>query len=694
MFPESAWSAQELAVIQKLQEKVAATRQVIGLTDTHPHQAEREAEFLRLWNELLPQVQAVSLTLWDTALQRACLQPDDRFLFLKTLPPFDLLPLSREQIYTLRLQSENLAREASRQQTGSVEIDLDEIYERFGSEAGLNPEQVAACAEAEHTLERILARPLVPILQLAQAAHAQNKTILVLADTALHKNNLVELLQQAGYPLTPTQLFTTAEHRTSLANGSLLRRAAKSLSLPTHQILHLGQDPEIDATAARLAEAPCLLHPYGPPTAPTTQHQALDIRHTESLLRGTARTLTFPPSLPPDDQSFWLQLGALSVGPLLTTFTLWLAAQWQRQHIQHAYFLGRSGQLLHQLYQALQQHHPELPPAEHLQASRRAYLLPTLGCQHSPDLSALFTGYGACPVAELIAQLDLDPTLFTAAFIKAGFHSPETPIDPRQNPVRLQRLFRDPELLNALTERAQAEREILLRYLQQQRLTTGCPTALVDLGWNNTATKSLLTILHHEEIHHNLIGYHLLTLPGAQAPQLVDYSYHSYLAHNGEPLSLSQTLSEGRALLHTLCAGDQPPLRYFTLHHNSIQPYFHSHRADPEQAAQLHTLHQGILAYAHAIFQSPLHTTLFDTPPEIAATEFARLTLNPTAEEALKLGALHYLNGTPHPHPLATFPHPSLSPQELLATYEHADWKPGLLHQHTPQSWLLRQLAG
>ncbi|PAW76079.1 MAG: hypothetical protein B9S32_16365 [Verrucomicrobia bacterium Tous-C9LFEB] len=693
MLSESAWSAQELAAIEELQKKVSATRRTLGLSTTPVSSTEQETEFLRLWNELLPQVQAVSLTLWDTALQRTCLQPDDRFLFLKTFPPFTDLPLSREQIYALRIQAEEAARQAGRQQTGSTEITLDEIYERLGREAGLTPPQISDCIQAEHKLECLLARPLVPILQLVQSAHAQNKTILILADTVLGKNHLLELLLHAGYPLTADTLFTTAECRTSLANGSLLRKAAKALSIPTHQILHLGHDPEADATAARLAEAPCLLHPYSTSNSPSAQHQSLDVRHAESLLRGTARTLTFPPSLPPDDQSFWLQLGALSVGPMLTCFTMWLASQWQRQHIQHAYFLGRSGQLLHQLYQILQQHHPELPPAEHLHASRRAYLLPTLGCQYSPDLPTLFMGHGACPVAELLAQLDLDPTLFATAITKAGFHSPETPIDPRQNPVRLQRLFRDPDLLGALTERAQGEREILLRYLQQQRLTTDCPTALVDLGWNNTATKSLLSILHHEEIHHNLTGFHLLTLPGAQAPQLVDYRYHSYLSHNGEPLSLSQTLSAGRALLYTLCAADHPPVRYFTHLHNSIKPLYNPLPPDPEQTAQLNTLHQGIFAYAHAIFHSPLHTTLLDTPPEIATAEFARLAITPTPEEARKLGALHYLNGAPRPRPLALFSHDTLSPQELLSTYQQADWKPGLLHQHTPQSWLLRQLV-
>lgn len=693
MLSESAWSAQELGAIEELHKKVTATRRALGLSTATTSSVEQETEFLRVWNETLPQVQAISLTLWDTALQRVCLQPDDRFLFLKTLPPFTELPLNREQIYALRIHAEETARQASRQQTGSTEITLDEIYERFGREAGLTPQQVTACVQAEHTLEHLLARPLVPILQLAQAAHAQNKAILILADAVLDKNHLFELLQQAGYPIPADRLFTTAECRASFTNGSLLRKAAKALSLSTHQILHIGHDPELDATAARLADTPCLLHPYSPSIQASAQHQSLDVRHAESLLRGTARTLTFPPSLPPDDQSFWLQLGALSVGPLLTCFTLWLASQWQRQHIQHAYFLGRSGQLLHQLYQILQQHHPGLPPAEHLHASRRAYLLPTLGCQYSPDLPTLFMGQGPCPVAELLAQLDLDPTLYGPAMAKAGFHSPETPIDPRQNPVRLQRLFRDPDLLSALTERAQGEREILLRYLQQQHLATDCPTALVDLGWNNTATKSLLSILHHEEIHHNLTGFHLLTLPGAQAPQLVDYRYHSYLAHNGEPLSISETLTAGRALLYTLCAADQLPVRYFTHQHNGIKPHHNPLPTDPEQTAQLSTLHQGILAYAQNIFQSPLHTTLLETPPEIAIAEWARLALTPTPEEARKLGALHYLNGIPHPRSLAQFPQPSLSPQELLNLYQQADWKPGLLYQQTPQSWLLRQLV-
>lgn len=695
MSTESAWLDQEWEEIRQLRQKITETRQALGLASDAPSQSEREIEFLESWNRLLPDADAVSIGLWGTALVRACLDADDRFLLLKDAAPFAVLPVTREQIHTLRIQSEQDAIQAQRQQTNSAPVTLQDIYARLGSELDLGPEQIAACLEAELNLERNLARPLPPILQLIQAAHAQNKIILLADESPLDHAFLLELLQRAGYPIESKHLFTTSDLRVNSGINGLLRKAAKTLGLAPKKILHLSCDPEADTPAARQSDTPSLIHPYPAFPFHHTRHQSLEVRHIESLLHGTAQAIP----LPENENTFWFQLGAQTLGPLLASFTLWLASQWREHHIQHAYFLGRTGPLLNNLYQILRQYHPDLPTSSHLHASRRAYHLPSLGCQHAPDLCSLLAHHCPCTVGDLLDRLNLDSGQFTDVLVKAGFHSPQSLIEYGQHSIRLQRLFRNPDLLAALDERAQIERTHLLLYLKQQHLVTDRPAALVDLGWNNTVTKSFLAILHHEEIHHHLQGYHLLTLPSAQAPQQPHYLYHSYLTENGEPLSLSEPFRNGRALLHTLCASLQSPLRHFAPGESKIEPVWNRHPFTPEQTAQLFDLHRGILAYAQSLFENPLHLSVYDPvciPPEIAAASTLPLLNSPTTEQARKLSSIPYYDGNANPRPLAAFPlenRAPLNPSALLDIYERTVWKEGLLHLDTPESWLLQHLV-
>lgn len=695
MSSECAWSVQDWKTIRQTYQKIVQTRRAFGSSPIHPSCPEVELDFLRRWNVSLSETKAVAIDLWGTALVRNCLAPDDRFLFLKEFPPFNSLAYSREEIYTLRLQAESDARQSRRQQSGFAEVTLHEIYTRLGQEIGLSEEQITAGIEAEHSVERCLARPNLPVLQLIQPLRDQGKECLFVAETPHDSHFLHELLTRAGYAVKIDHLFTSAEHRLPFSTGALLRKAAKSLSLPVSQILALTSEPTLDATFARQSEFSILSHPYAPsPTVPSPR-RTLVLQPIASLLHGTARQLPF--TLPSVENPFWFQLGVRTLGPLLASFTLWLANEWNRQRIQHAYFLGRSGHLLLGLYQVLREHHPELPTAQHLHASRRAYLLPALGCTHAPEINALLHRQYPTPIGELLAAFELNPAHYTEAFDKAGFHSIDTPIDPEQNPIRLQRLFRQPEILSALNEQAQSERATLLGYLKQQQLITDRPAALVDLGGNTTTVRALLAVLQHEEIRHHLTRFHLLTLPGAETPQHPQYHYHSYLAHNGEPRSLSEPFTTGRPLFHALCSAYRPLVRYFAENDARILAICSPVTHTPEDQAKLHSLHQGILAYAQNLFSSPLHQLLLtNIPPEIAAENTLALLTHPTYEEASQLGALPDPDGGKNPPPLATLPygkHETPSPEQLLSLYHRTAWKPGLLHGETELSWYLRQLV-
>lgn len=685
------WTRQDSDSLIKLHKKIQATRQQFGLELAQKQQEPLEEAFLKEWTQALPGAEAIALDIFDTALLRTILDSKDVFLFLKTLPPFESLPLSGESIRELRVQAERDMCEARRQQTGFAEASLTEIYGRFVSDVGLPADKIAQCIAAEQTIERALCRVNFPIQRLAQEAVESKKRLLFIADSCHEKEFLLELLERAGYSVSHESLFVSSESHQGKHNGALLRHACRSARLEPSTVLSIGST-KTDAEGARIAGMPHLTHPFTLATPRSrSRHGEWSALKKESLLRGTA--LSISRSQPKPDLAF--QLGCEVFGPVLTGFTFWLANRWREEHIKQAFFFSSGSAILHQVYQILRAVQPDLPTASILHASKRAFVVPSLGCEYSQDVMTLLAGGNRRPAREFFSYLDLKPEPLMEAFAYAGVRSLDDPIDPHTSPIRLVRLMRHPDVITALTRRSVIERKALLLYLEQKGGLKNHPCALVDFGGDNVIQRSLLSILNHEKISHNLTAYYLNTFSQAQTPQLPAYRYQSYLCHNGEPSDRAQLLDSCSALMRMACSQPGGFLRCFAKAKGKIEPVIEPLQFPEEQLGIIHSLHEGILACALAMVSHPLHNSLADIPPEIAADELTRFLSAPTPQEVSTLGTIEWNDDgeSASGQPLAAFGHESLDLQDLIDSYRKAAWKQGLLSLDTTQSWLLRELV-
>jgi predicted HAD superfamily hydrolase len=688
---EQSWKARDSERAGQLHRNIQEARRELGLDFASSRRERREREFIALWNATLTRAKALSVDIFDTAIVRCLLAPNDVFLFLKEIAPFAGLPLGCEQIHELRRQAELDARALLRQRTGSVEVMLEEIYAGFVRKAALDPALIPDLVAAERTVELAVCRAHPIVRRLIRQAVEQGKSLLFVSDTFHSRDFLHQLLTQAGYSISPDRIFASCEFREGKYSGRLLLEACQALKLMPGEVAHLGDNAESDGKGAGIAGMPVLLHPYAASPVDPHRHHALGARRIESLLRGTIQTV----AKTEHKKEFWFELGCETFGPLLAGYVLWLITQWRRDKIEHVFFLLRDGLILRQVYEVFREMKPGLPASELLPSSRRAFAVPALSCDQTRNIDALLVSGNRRPAGEFLSRLDLDPAPFAEAFAQAGFQSRDEIVDHRDDPIRVLRLFRNKEVLAALSRRALVERKLLVRYLEQQRVSGDRPTALIDVGWNNTIQKSLLAVLDQEKIAHQLHGYYLGTLGAAQDFQLRDYRYRSYLCHDGEPVTLSDPIASCRVILEIVCTSFEGSLHTFTKVGGKIEPVFEPADSTPAQSEIVRAIHEGILSYARSLAAQRLLDGLGEISPEIAAGNLVRLITRPTPEEAERLGALEHGDGAGSltRKPLAAFGHDSLEPRALLDSYRNAYWKEGLLALDTAQSMNLRQLV-
>jgi hypothetical protein len=111
------------------------------------------------------------------------------------------------------------------------------------------------------------------------------------------------------------------------------------------------------------------------------------------------------------------------------------------------------------------------------------------------------------------------------------------------------------------------------------------------------------------------------------------------------------------------------------------------------QCRHLEAIHDGAVAFAEEYRRRSAPLRLPPISPEAAAERFFRVVLQPTPEEARLLGeTVHCDNlGSASQHVSARL-EPGTDPAALIAAYEQAHWKQGLLAQATPETAALRTL--
>ena len=626
----------------------------------------------------------VSFDIFDTAIVRKCQAPRDVYLFLADYEPFKGRGDSRH-VAQLRQQAEDNARRRCHQATSSGEATLFEIHTELAAMAGIDPALVSQMVAAEETIELSLCITHPFLHQVYRRAHSAGKTVWFVSDSYHNAEFLKKLIASCGYNNPADRVISSCDERCSKGSGKLLPRLFAAAGLKKSDLVHIGDNMNSDCVFPSQAGINGVWHPLAGAAEGIASSQSREQALASGIAAWGART--FEPARP-----FWWRFGFGIAGPLLVGFSWWLHQKMKEDGIERAYFMLRDGDVLKRIYDVLMEGCSDAIPSTLLESSRRAYMLSALGPTAPSLTSQLFVSENPRPVRDFLERLCIRTNDLLPVFQLAGFSDPNEVVSAN-DVERLSKLFSNPKVIERISARSAEERELLMRYLRQERVVGQKErVALVDIGWNATIQKSLNHAANHARVPHDTVGYYLGTFAPSQRDAISPM--RGYLCELGAPNERFRPLAEFRQLIEFICTSTRGSLKHFESHGKLVVPVIAEPDHDETQMAAIRELHEGAVEYAALMREEGAVFGVSTLDPASASAPIYRLMANPNAEEAKMIGAMSHGDGMglSTSRKFAAFSGGNFSADKVLADFGQAYWKAGMLNQQTPESMMLRTL--
>ena len=626
----------------------------------------------------------ISFDIFDTAIVRKCQSPRDVFLFLADHAPFKGHGDSRH-FAELRQLAEDSARKRVHATMGTGEATLFEIHTDLAVLAGFDAALVPQMVAAEQAVELSLCTTHPFMQQVYRRAHANGKAVWFVSDSYHNAAFLRRLLASCGYSNPADCVMSSCDERCSKGSGKLLPKLLDAARVSRAEFIHVGDNMNSDCALPTQAGINGVWHPLAGAPDGVSPSQSREQAMAIGLAAWGSRT--FEPARP-----FWWRFGFSVAGPLLVGFSWWLHRKMREDGIKRAYFMLRDGDVLKRIYDVLMEGNPHAVPSSLLESSRRAYMLPALGPSAPSLTSQLFVSENPRPVRDFLERLCIRTNDLLPAYQQAGFSGPDD-IAGASDADRLSRLFSNPKVVERISQRSADERDLLMRYLKQERVVgVNERVALVDIGWNATIQKSLNHSANTARVKNDVVGYYLGTFAGAHRDAISPM--HGYLCELGAPFDRFRPLAEFRQLVEFICTSARGSLHHFAIQGKTVVPVIAKPDHNERQMDAIRELHEGAVDYAALMREEGGAFGVDSLDASSACSALYRVISHPTAEEASYIGAMQHGDGmgSNASRSFAAFSGGAFTADKILSDYHRAYWKAGMLNQQTAESMMLRTL--
>lgn len=431
---------------------------------------------------------------------------------------------------------------------------LREIYGAVAAALVAEAARGEAWASAEEDLERRVTVPVPGAIERLEAARATGRVVFV-SDTPHSEDFVKSLLLQHGLARPEDLVFTSSERQVSKSHGGLFEVVAEALG-GGHDFQHVGDNPRSDVAAARVEGWPGTLLPQGrlsryerllEESAGATDNVTSWIAGASRLARLEAAGRGVPRPL--------AEVGSGALGPLLVGFAVWVTAQARQRGVRRLYFVARDGEVMLAAARHVIGHLAPDLELRYLYGSRKPWIFGATATSEE-FLTDWVTARPDYTARTLLARVDLTPEQ-VVGIEPLGCCGPERAdqaLTPDERVELAEALQREP-LREMVRERAARAAEDTLRYLAQEGLTDGTPSALVDAGWGGRTAQAFDHLLSQVDARH--VDHFLIGIRGSRedlgrrgtsrlVPWLFDEQVH--------PASVSR-LPSSHTLIEMLCAG-------------------------------------------------------------------------------------------------------------------------------------------
>lgn len=635
-------------------------------------------------------IEVLSLDVFDTALGRRCALPDDVFTILEA----ELVAAHGNVFHGfagIRREADAKARRRAWDERQAEEILLDDIYTLLKEEHPAWPLDAEELVRAELDLERRLLYPIDNTKALIRAARKAGKKVIFISDMYLPRDFCEARLKEHGFS-DYDAFYLSSTVGVLKHTGKLFQHVLKDLGIVPAKMLHVGDNPKSDVKqAARLGIQTALvgraidsLHRF--PANPLLSLVSQPSRSPQqSLLLGLSARGCLREELAGDP--FWYRMGYQVAGPLIYGYVRFLIESLRGRGIPRVHFLSRDGYILKQVYEILTAGRDDCPVADYLYASRRALNFASILELDPKTEDWLAEGVGLT-VGDFLKRIHIDPENHLSAIKACGFTGTDHKVVGGHEYDNLRQLYR--EISPAILAAAAKERSVYLEYLRQKDVFDSKPFVLVDVGWMTSIQRSFEKLIHIEAPGLPLEGYYIGSYPQAieRAGPLSKHVH--YLMQYGYPEETLDVLRHCVPIIEFFFAAPEHTFLHMAGNReDGFRPVLAESHDNADDLPALRQIHKAVIEYV-----KEMKAAFGDQGPGVQAEDvmrlLRRLLIEPTAEEARRLGNLKYADGYG-----SFFKHTSMAaPSGLMALglnkrkwkteFKAAHWRKGYYTRLTP----------
>ena len=281
-----------------------------------------------------------------------------------------------------------------------------------------------------------------------------------------------------------------------------------------------------------------------------------------SIMAGASRSARQAIAVPSPREQELCEVAAGVAAPLLTGYVLWILRRAHDANLKRLYFVSRDGQILLDIARRLSHRLKTSCELRYLYASRQAWWVPAASALVSEQLEP-FTETGHVSLRTILARLSLEPEEIGDGLKGLGFYESEWSRELTAGAREELRVIIRDGILRQVIERSTApKRDLLLRYLKQERLLERTDWALVDLGWRGTLQKALGVLLANSGAGlPRGLYFGILTAPflGITTPSLEASCgpMEAYLFEERSHRGMATVGPEATHMIETFCTGTE-----------------------------------------------------------------------------------------------------------------------------------------
>ena len=642
----------------------------------------RHTEVLAAFKAASLDAEIVSFDVFDTLLVRFFGEPTDLFAALaeRLAPPLPAI------FFKERIAAEQRARVAAASR-GEPDITLAAIYRELGqalaAQGAADGIDLGRIAEDEVALELCCVRADPQVVATFQALVAAGRRVVLVSDMYLPASCVEQMLRQCGIAGFE-RLYLSSETMVAKADGSVWPhlRAASGLAADA-RIVHLGDNPQSDGVAARVAGVNAFLL-----TTPGERrlgsrlvqggHWLADV--FASLLRQDLVARCYDPDFDP----YWLAIAHLIVAPAALGMAGHVRRIAQANTTDRVFFLARDGLIFQTAYEAAWRP-ADAAPSRYVWCSRRCVNFANIAALDEASLDFLASGAPISPDAYL-RRIDLDPADPKIHAIVAGFFAdPRKPVHSAEGRAMLRAMFT--ALAEPILAQAAAERAALLAHLDDDIALYDGLGVVVDLGWHGSLQRSLMLLGRSRTgALPSLVGAYLgtfarrvRTVAGARLEA------SGWLFADGLPRDSLARFTRSVEITELLFSAPEPGIRCVRTTGSATAPV---RIEDPQETDRLRlaALFHDVVARTAAALRPVLSDTHVDALASMTLRGFEALLGAPTPEDVRHFQGITHAEGfgVAHYRPIIPTMPAASGAKAALDALNDSFWRRGFLRSLAP----------